>query len=55
MRERAEALAPYAVEIRYPGAVMEVSPTDAQEALATAEALWDFIIDLLPQEAKPTK
>ena len=50
LRERAETLAPYAVEIRYPGAVMEVSRSEAEEALSTAEVLWDFVIDLLPTE-----
>lgn len=50
MRERAEALAPYAVEIRYPGEVMEVSRSEAEEALSTAEAVWNFVIDLLPTE-----
>lgn len=50
LRERAEALAPYAVEIRYPGKVMEVSRKEAQEVLATAEAVWDFVINLLPGE-----
>ncbi|MCW4021160.1 MAG: HEPN domain-containing protein [Candidatus Bathyarchaeota archaeon] len=55
LRERAEALAPYAVEIRYPGAVMEVTPNEAQEALAAAEALWNFVINLLPEEVKSTK
>lgn len=50
MRERAEALAPYAVEIRYPGEVMEVSRSEAEEALSTAEALWNFVINLLPTE-----
>ena len=52
LRERAEALAPYAVEIRYPGAVMEVSRNEAQEALATAEAVWKFVINLLPHETR---
>ena len=50
LRERAEALAPYAVEIRYPGAVMKVSRKEAQEALATGEAVWDFVLNLLPGE-----
>ncbi len=52
LRERAEALAPYAVEIRYPGAIMEVSQTEAQEAFAAAEALWDFVINLLPRDTR---
>ncbi len=52
LRERAETLAPYAVEIRYPGAIMEVSQTEAQEAFAAAEALWDFVINLLPRDTR---
>ena len=55
LRERAEALAPYAVEIRYPGEVIEVSPGEAREALATAEAVWDFVLSLLPNESYPTQ
>ena len=50
LRDRAETLAPYAVGIRYPGVVMEVSLEEAQDALATAQAIWDFVIDLLPRE-----
>ena len=50
LRDRTETLAPYAVEIRYPGVVMEVSLEEAQEALATAEAVWDFVMGLLPRE-----
>lgn len=50
LRDRAETLAPYAVEIRYPGVLMEVSLEEAQEALATAEAVWDFVMGLLPRE-----
>jgi len=50
LRSRAETLAPYAVEIRYPGVVMEILLEEAQETVATAEAVWDFVIDLLPRE-----
>jgi len=50
LREGAETLAPYAVTVRYPGKVMEVSPEDAQEALVIAEAVWDFVLTLLPSE-----
>ena len=49
-RERVEALAPYAVEIRYPGKVIEVSPKEAQEALTTAELVWDFVLSFLPED-----
>jgi len=50
VRERAETLAPYAIEIRYPGAVMEISQQEAEEALAIAEMMWDFVLRLLPDE-----
>lgn len=53
VRERAEALAPYAVEARYPGAVMEISQQEAAETLSTAETMWDFVIGLLPDETHP--
>ena len=52
LRERVEALAPYAVEIRYPGNVLEVSPKEAQEALATAELVWDFVLSFLPEDKR---
>lgn len=53
VRERAETLAPYAIEIRYPGAVMEISQQEAEEALAIAEMMWDFVLRLLPDETHP--
>lgn len=54
LRDRTEALAPYAVEIRYPGGGIEVSLEEAEEALATAEAVWDFVLDFLPAASHPT-
>ena len=48
LRDKAENLAPYAVEVRYPGEPMEISPEEAQEALATAETVWNFILNLIP-------
>lgn len=53
LRERAETLAPFAAEIRYPGEVVEVSREGAQEVFATAKAVWDFILHLLPGELHP--
>jgi len=53
MRERAEILAPYAIEIRYPGPVMEIPQQEAEEALAIAEMMWDFVLRLLPGETHP--
>ena len=54
LRERAEDLAPYAVEIRYPGEPVEVSLQETQEALTSAELVWEFILGLLPDEAYPS-
>ena len=54
LREKVEALAPYAVEIRYPGKVIEVSSKEAREALATAESVWDFVLSFLPDESYPS-
>ncbi len=51
-REEVENLSPYAVEIRYPGDVLEVSPEEARTALASAEAVWDFVLGLLPRELR---
>jgi len=38
------------VEIRYPGEEVEISQQEAVDALATAEAVWNFILNLLPLE-----
>ena len=50
IREKTETLAPYAVEVRYPGEIMEVSRAEAEAPLATAEAVWQFVLNLLPSE-----
>ncbi len=49
-RDRVEALAPFAVGIRYPGELMDVPPDEAKELLATTEAVWELVIRLLPQD-----
>jgi HEPN domain-containing protein len=54
LRERVEELAPYAVEIRYPGGIPEISPDEAEQALDTAEAAWRFALDILPDELDPS-
>ena len=53
LRSKAETLAPYAVEVRYPGETVGVSREEAREALAAAEAVWEFVLDLLPVESHP--
>jgi HEPN domain-containing protein len=50
LREETESLAPYAVEIRYPGDAPEISLDEARRAVAGAEAVWRFVIALLPPD-----
>jgi len=52
-KEVAKTLTPYATEFRYPGDVLEPEREEAEQALAGAEALVNFIIQLLPAEVKP--
>jgi HEPN domain-containing protein len=47
LRNMAETLAPYAVMVRYPGEPMDISQEEAQQALATAQTMWDFILNLI--------
>jgi len=54
MREMAETLAPFAVQIRYPGEELDISPEEASDVLATAETVWKFVLDLLPVELSST-
>ena len=49
----AKTLTPYATEFRYPGDVLEPEREEAEQALVGAEALVNFIIQLLPDEVKP--
>ena len=51
LRDKAEALAPYAVEVRYPGKAIEISQEEAGKSLATAEMVWNFILNQIPGEA----
>jgi len=53
LREKAELLSPYAVEIRYPGDALEVPREDAEEAYAAATAIWDFVLMQLPADVQP--
>ena len=54
VRERAELLVPFAVEVRYPGSPLEVTVEEGNEALATAEAVWHLVLGLVPPEMHPT-
>ena len=51
----AAALTPYAWEFRYPDDLAETYPTreEFDEALRQAEAVYDFVLNLLPKEARP--
>jgi hypothetical protein len=52
-KEEAEMLTPYATGFRYPGDVLNPEKDEAEQALAAAEAIVNFVIQLLPQEANP--
>ncbi len=51
----AAELTPYAWEFRYPDDLAETYPTQEEfdEALKQAEAVYDFVLNLLPKEARP--
>lgn len=52
LREAAESLTPYAVEVRYPGDMLEISLEEAQQALAAAQAVWRQVLSFLPWESR---
>lgn len=54
LREAAERLTPYAVEVRYPGDMPEISIEEASQALVAAQAVWDYVRELLPGEFYPS-
>ena len=51
----AETLTPYASAFRYPGGFEEQMPSreEFNEALQHAQAIYDFVLNLLPKEARP--
>lgn len=53
--EAAEVLTPYASAFRYPGLTDDPMPTreEFDEALQHARTIYDFVLDLLPAEARP--
>ena len=55
LADAADALTPYATRFRYPNATFAVEPRPAEydEAVQHAQAVYDFVLDLLPQNAKP--
>ena len=53
--DMAAALTPYAWEFRYPDDLAETYPTreEFDEALKQAQAIYDFVLNRLPEEARP--
>lgn len=51
----AEALTPYASAFRYPGGFEEPMPSreEFDAALKDAQTIFDFVVNLLPKEARP--
>ncbi|MCH8275650.1 MAG: HEPN domain-containing protein, partial [Armatimonadetes bacterium] len=52
IREACEWLTRFAVQVRYPYG-RDPSPQKAREALAAAEAAYDFVLERLPAEVRP--
>ncbi len=55
LREQAEALTPYAVEVRYPGELLDVDRQEAADALESAQTIWKYVLTLVPAELHPLK
>jgi HEPN domain-containing protein len=55
LREKAETLTPYAVEVRYPGELLDVDRREAADALESARAVWEYVLDCVPVELHPCK
>ena len=55
MMELAVSLTPYAWEFRYPDDLADTYPTreEFDEALQHAQSIYDFVLSLLPREARP--
>jgi HEPN domain-containing protein len=55
LADAADALTPYATRFRYPNATfaVEPQPTEYDEALKYAQTIYDFVLNLLPPEARP--
>jgi len=54
LEKAAAVLTPYATAFRYPGGVFAAMPTGEEfdEALAHAQTIYDFVVNLLPKETK---
>ncbi len=55
LADAADLLTPYATRFRYPNATFAVEPHPAEfdEALQQAHIIHDFVLNLLPAEARP--
>src|SRR5882672_10702011 len=55
LADAADALTPYATRFRYPNATFAVEPQPAEydEALKYAQAIYDFVLNLLPADGRP--
>lgn len=55
LADAADALTPYATRFRYPNSTFAVEPQPAEynEAMQHAEMIYNFVLNLLPPEAKP--
>ncbi len=55
LADAADALTPYATRFRYPNATFAVEPQPAEyhEALTHAQTIYEFVLKLLPPEARP--
>ena len=53
--DAADTLTPYSVAYRYPDeqGILEPSREEFDEALKHASAIYDFVLNLLPMEARP--
>ena len=53
----AEFLTPYVSAFRYPGLTDQLMPTreEFDEALQYAQAIYDFVLNLLPEDGRPYK
>jgi HEPN domain-containing protein len=52
LRNAATTLTPFAVTIRYPGDMPDISAKEAREALHLARQIWDFVLAHLPKETQ---
>ena len=51
--EAAEMLTPYATEFRYPGDILNPEMEEAEQALTSADAFVNFVIQSMPDEVNP--